>query len=218
MRPTSSTNFATAPSSRTSTARPINCDSRPVAARLSSANSFSLLYGTTTFAASSRNASDTARPNPPVPPATTATLPAKLISMNPPQPLFLKISSPAIHRFLANYCDDPISVGCKEVRLHTCHPVCALHAPALRAGTEAQRHYLRGRWSPARLRHCRRHADVPQASHRRRRLPQQPLRFPDLHDGQRLRDRHRPCARRHRLLLQHHLSRHVARPAKCAGR
>src|SRR5580704_11015267 len=93
-----SINLATAPSSVTSTAYPSSdapsaSTSLALAAFFNSSKSPGLRNVTTTRAPASTNAKLTARPNPPVPPATNTTLPAILLS-NRVQSTHLVTASP----------------------------------------------------------------------------------------------------------------------------
>src|SRR5579859_1753959 len=77
-------NSAVAASSVTSTWRPSRRDAWGPAESFKARSSSAFRYVTITLAPSSRNARLTAMPRPPVPPATTTTLPAKLMFTFPP--------------------------------------------------------------------------------------------------------------------------------------
>ncbi len=68
-----------------------------------------------------------------------------------------------------------------------------------------QRDRLHRRRPAARIRQRARHAGALEDQNRRRPFQEQPLAVPDVHDRERVRDRHRPSPRRHRRLQQHHL-------------
>src|SRR5439155_24180914 len=79
-----SINWRTAASSVTSTVCPSNLEPFVPAALFKASNSSGARKVTTTLAPSSRNARVTARPNPPVPPATRITLPSNFASISAP--------------------------------------------------------------------------------------------------------------------------------------